>query len=186
MRQETVFLYEYFIKMQLKCLKRGYHMQMECLITLSPIILWWQRRHAAIASVQTLLARHLREEIALTALAIVMTCKIIAVVVMIVSGRCLLFVCSRCGSTGDDIARHKRHEFNCTDISGVHFLRILILQHSLDDVQPESARRRDTQIVIQGKILVFARSKCNQQLDGRLGYIASFAIEDIWRTPRLG
>ena len=156
------------------------------LITLGPVILWRQRCHAAIATIQTLLTGHLSEEIALTALAIVMPCQIIAVVVMVVSGRCLLFMCSRCGSTGDNIARHKRHEFDGTDFSGVHFFWILILQHPLDNIQPQCAGWRDTQIVIQGKILVFARSKGNQQLDGRLGNISSLFIEDIWRTARLG
>ena len=172
--------------MQLKCLRGVYHMQMECLITLSPIILWWQRRHAAIASVQTLLARHLSEEIALTALTIVMPCQIIAVVIVVVSGRCLLFVRTRCGTTGDDIASYKRHKFNGVYFSGVHFFWILILQHFLDDIQSQSARRWDTQIVIQGEILVFARSKCNQQLNRGFWNISSLSVEDIWRTARLG
>ena len=137
------------------------YMQLKCLITLGPIILW-QRCHAAIASIQTLFLGHLSKEIALTlTMIVVLPGQIVAVLIVIVSGRCLLFVRPRCGSTGDNIACHKWHEFNRTDFSGVHFLGVLILQHPLDDVQPQSARRRDAQIVIQGKVLIFARSKCN-------------------------
>lgn len=154
------------------------------LITLGPIILWRQRCHAAIASIQTLLARHLSEEVALAALAIVMSRQIVTVV--IVSGRGLFFVRTRCCSTGNNIARYKWHEFNCTNFSGVHFLWILVLQHFLDNVQPQCARRWNAQIVIEGKIPAFARLKSNQQFDGRFGNIPSLAIEDVWRTARLG
>ena len=111
---------------------------------------------------------------------------VVFIVFAIVSGRCLLFVRPRCGSTSDQIARHKGHKFDRTDFSAVHFLGVLVLQHPLDDVQPQCPWRWDAQIVIQGKVLIFAGSKCNQQLNGRLRYVSGFSVEDVWRTAGLG
>ena len=168
--QESMLLCEY--------IKR----QLECLITLGPIILWRQRCHAAIASIQALLSRHLSEEVALTALAIVMSRQIVAIVIVtvIVAGRCLLFLRARCGSTGDDVASHERHELNGIDFFGVHFFGILILQHFLDDIQTQGARGRYAEIMIEGKILALARSEGNEQLDGGFGYVTCLAIENVW------